>query len=671
MRPMPADRARVTVLLTLAGLVGAFLTWGAIAASRHAPNDNVYAPAQYAIAIVSLACAVFIGTRAPRHPIGWLLLATAAGSAATAAGTSILSNMTAPTWYVRPLLLAATAGWVLARGLLQGAVPFAYPDGIGSNPWRRVAWGSLLAVILVAAGAQALAFGTIDLGTFQPASWSARVADVLPWTFRALFVAAVLSNADLLRRVFRMPPPERRRHRAVAIAAVLLALPGIIDLAGVAGLHPPSADDLETLADLALPVLLVYGILRHQVLGFRVVVRRVAVYAMTAVILAAAYALAVVTVASIITDRTGLATILAVGVVAIAAYPVHGFVERLVRRVFYGDRDDPYRALSRLGERLATTPEGRDALEDVAASVQESLRLAHVAIDVTTDRGLDVTIAEIGAPDPDRTLAFPIAHGGVVVGRLRATPREGVRDLAPAEIDLLADLARATGPAARSVQLVTELRRSREQLVVAREEERRRLRRDLHDGLGPTLAGVALGLDAAARRLGDDAELAPLLHALGEDVQSTITNVRALVHGLRPPALDDLGLVPALRQFAANVRTRGSETAPEIAIEVPMPIPALPAAVEVAAYRIAVEGITNVVRHAAATKCTVVLDAETEFAITIDDDGTGIEAADRPGVGMASMRERAEELGGRVQVLPRPQRGTTVRAYLPLAFEAS
>jgi signal transduction histidine kinase len=219
-----------------------------------------------------------------------------------------------------------------------------------------------------------------------------------------------------------------------------------------------------------------------------------------------------------------------------------------------------------------------------------------------------------------------------------------------------------------------EVARSRGNLVRAREEERRRLRHDLHDGLGPTLASVAMGLDAAATRLRDDPELADLLRELDRALQDAIADIRRLVAGLRPPALDDLGLVPALREQAFDMASRSRRAdGAALAIEVSSApeLPSMAAAVEVAAYRIAVEGMTNVLRHSGASECTVRLASAVgpegdALEVVVEDDGRGIDDSATPGIGLESMRNRAEELGGRLRIGRRPGGGTVLAALLPL-----
>ena len=209
------------------------------------------------------------------------------------------------------------------------------------------------------------------------------------------------------------------------------------------------------------------------------------------------------------------------------------------------------------------------------------------------------------------------------------------------------------------------LARSRGRIVAAREEERRRLRRDLHDGLGPTLAAVGLKVDRAREQAASDAAgLGPLLDEIRGDIRSVISDVRRLARELRPPTLDSLGLVGAIGQQASAL---SGGSGPSIVVEVDEPLPVLPAAVEVVAYRIAVEAMTNAVRHAGATSCTVRLLVDRDgLVVEVSDDGVGIDPEAAAGVGLHSIDERAAEVGGEVDLDARPGGGTIVRARLPL-----
>jgi signal transduction histidine kinase len=260
----------------------------------------------------------------------------------------------------------------------------------------------------------------------------------------------------------------------------------------------------------------------------------------------------------------------------------------------------------------------------------------------------------------------PLTYRGETVGELCLAPRLGERALSRADLNVLQDLGRHAGVALHAVAVTRDLQKAREQVITAREEERRRLRRDLHDGLGPTLASQALTIDTAGLLMASDPEhAAALLRDAKAQSQLAVSEIRRLVYNLRPPALDDLGLVGALRE-AGHASSGGGLV---IKVEAPSSLPSLSAASEVAALRIVQEALTNVARHARAGHCLVRLTAEDMLIVQIEDDGVGLAEGRRAGIGLISMRERAEELGGSCIVGPAPGGGTRVLARLPLAKE--
>jgi len=262
---------------------------------------------------------------------------------------------------------------------------------------------------------------------------------------------------------------------------------------------------------------------------------------------------------------------------------------------------------------------------------------------------------------PRETRALPITYRGREVGRL-VLPARGLRTrLNRRDEELLGDLIRQAAVAARTTQLADALQDDRERLVLAREEERRRLRRDLHDGLGPSLGGAVFQLDSARLTVDRDPEAAAAqLQATETHLLGVMDDVRRLVSDLRPPALDTVGLVGALRQQGDLV------PGVDVRVEAPAELGELSAAAEVAAYRIAGEALTNVTRHAGARHCTIRLAVEGDcLLLEVADDGVGIAAEREAGVGLLSLRERADELGGRTEITCPSSGGTVVRAWLP------
>jgi signal transduction histidine kinase len=236
--------------------------------------------------------------------------------------------------------------------------------------------------------------------------------------------------------------------------------------------------------------------------------------------------------------------------------------------------------------------------------------------------------------------------------------------LSAAVARLLEAFARQAGVAAHGVRATQDLRRSRGRLVIAREEERRRLRRDLHDGLGPALAGITLGLETAAKAAArGDPYAKSLLGTLRQETAVCVEEVRRIVADLRPPALDGIGLATALRLHADRLSRATIQVSVEVADDAAEN--SLPAAVEVAAYRIALEAMTNAVHHSGGRSCIVTIVHRDGLRLSVIDDGCGAPGP-QPGVGLASMRDRAEELGGTCTVTFREGRGTSVEAVLPM-----
>jgi signal transduction histidine kinase len=381
---------------------------------------------------------------------------------------------------------------------------------------------------------------------------------------------------------------------------------------------------------------------------------------------------------------------LATGLVAILFEPLRRRLQRLANRLMYGERDDPYAVLTRLSIALETTPNPEDTLPALASQIGQALKIPYVEFRLEQN-GEKRLAAAYGSPQPD-LLSFPLAYQEEIIGSLRVARRARGEEFSPADQRLIENIARQTGAAAQSVRLHLQLLRSRAQIVSEREEERRRIRRDLHDELGPLMASQALMLAAARQKITTDpAGAEDLVEQVAQRSQETVKEIRRLVHGLRPPALDQLGLVEALRDFARNFTPdTGPGTGPDssasdpagngLAVEISAPpdgLPELPAAVEVNAYRIALEGISNAARHAQAGRCAVRFRVEAGSAqgvtpaglvVQIGDDGTGLPRLYREGVGLRSMRERAEEIGGRLTVESSQPGGTQITAWLPLSF---
>lgn len=325
-----------------------------------------------------------------------------------------------------------------------------------------------------------------------------------------------------------------------------------------------------------------------------------------------------------------------------------------MKRWVYGDRSDPSAALRRLSDRLQDTLDPAQVVATVTTSVAEALRVDHVAV-VLNPAAPTAPPTSSGRPGRGSVVSVSLAYQGEPWGDLVAEVPPG-RQLNAADRRLLDDLARHAGVVVNAVHLTPDLQRSRAELVTAQAEERRRLRRDLHDGPGPTLAAIVLKLNAVTVQAQiENPTAGQLVTELRTEARAAIAELRRLVDNLRSPALDEVGLVAVIRQQAASLsRPAGIGAAggsPLIVdVEGPAGTPVLPAALEVAAYRIATEAMTNVVRHSGAARCLVTLTMNGAVEVRVADDGTGLPVDVRPGVGWRSMRERAAELGGTCQI---------------------
>jgi len=411
------------------------------------------------------------------------------------------------------------------------------------------------------------------------------------------------------------------------------------------------------------------SISRYRLWDIDVIINRTLVYSLLTAMLVGIYVIVVGVIGTAIQGRSNLLiSILATGLVAVLVQPLRHHLHRAINRLMYGDRDDPYAVLSRLGKRLEAAYAPESVLSTIVETVAQTLKLPYVGISLNREGEFKME-AEFGNLR-NEPIDLPLIYQGEPVGELLLAPRAPGNYFTPGERQLLNDLARQAGIAAYAVRLTTDLQRSRQRLVAAREEERRRLRRDLHDGLGPNLASQGLKLAAAKQLLEKDpASAIPLLEQVMTQNQSTVEEVRRLVYGLRPPALDALGLVAAIRDQVA-----GLDRGPTLQIEITEPVECLPplsASVEVAAYRIVLEALTNVIRHAQAHHCAIRFSltqtgSKDFLQIEIQDDGIGLPPDRRAGVGLRSLRERAEELGGRLKV-ESDAGGTYIAATLPIS----
>ncbi len=561
------------------------------------------------------------------------------------------------TWFSAGLPLDVVLNAVFLPTLLIFALLF--PDGHFVPRWAR--W---LAVALILA----MVVANLPL----PAAGS-------PVAFVSFLVIVAILLAVLVIQIYRFRSvscwEQRQQMKWVCFGlivailgfALVQLLPNIFEPFPTApgSLYAAFANTADTIVFSAIPVCIAIAVSRYRLWDIDLVINRALLYAALTGCVIGPYIGIVVGLGALFQTHGNIAlSLLATAFVALLVQPLREYLQRGINRLMYGERDDPYGILSRLGGRLETTLDPGAILPTIVETVAEALKLPYVAIALEQDD--DVIVAAYGSPVEEQ-LRVPLIYQGNTVGQLIVSPRTGTRTLNPADLRVLNTLAHQAGIAAHAIQLTADLQRSRERLVITREEERRRLRRDLHDGLGPTLAGLFQRLDLAAALVPRDPNAAvSLLDDLKGQVKSTIADIRRLVYALRPPTLDECGLVWALREQASQYNGANGL---QISLQAPEPLPALPAAVEVAAYRIALEALTNVVRHAHAGACSIQLEVDGELRLEIIDDGIGLPEPCHTGVGVMSMRERAAELGGQCRIGPGHTGGTRVCIQIPISKE--
>jgi signal transduction histidine kinase len=575
-------------------------------------------------------------------------------------GVTVVTRASSSIWQLPSTLLNDLAFVVVSL------VFFLFPDGRFVPRWTR--W---IVVLLVIVGGLDVLFP--DVGVF--------------YSLLTLGSIVCLVVAQLYRywRISNQTQRQQTRWVVYSISVmvvfnILLASPLLLP-----AFSPPGsvyflfAQPLLMLTALLFPISIGIAILRYQLWDIDIIIHRTLVYSLLTFLVVGIYVLIVGGLGTVLQVQGNLVlSLLATGLIAVLFQPLRIFLQRRINRLLYGQRDEPYAVISRLGSRLEATLAPAAVLPTIVETVAQALKLPYVAILLNYDGELS-TVAEYGKPA--RTpLSLPLLNQGETIGQLVLAPRSPREALSAADTRLLNELARQIGLAAHAVRLTDDLQRSNEhlaaarvRLVTAREEERRRLRRDLHDGLGPTLAALTLKIGAARKLLIRDLDAADtLLLELNGDIETTTNDIRRLVSNLRPASLDELGLVGAIRERVAQstfIEDADHVKRLRILVEAPESLPQLPAAVEVAAYRIVQEALTNVVRHAHAYTCHIHLSLDEMLSLEVCDDGLGFAAEHHAGVGIRSMHERATELGGTCVVEIIPTGGMRILARLPVLKE--
>jgi two-component system NarL family sensor kinase len=632
---------------------------------RHYPVPHRLAgwwPMLLVVALL-LATSVTVVRARPRDPVaraalltsGIGILATAGAGFFPLAALDLVAGDQFWRWYAGELAFALLWGAVLHFAL-------AFPAVTRPRSHRVRVAGAYLGTLALYGVVWAVAFTAFD----EPIErLYAVAAPVLPTllVYPALIVA-ILVHKYTVERTRTLRWLIGSLVASTAAYGVACVVPVI-----VTG-RPLVPHEYQALPFVLVPVAMAAAVLRFRALNIEVAVSRSLVYGTLSVGAIGLYVALVSGLSLVFPPIDEIWQQAAVAAtIAVLLQPLRTKLQTLINKRLYGERDDPYRVVSALASRLENTPTASTMLPEIVEIVSAALRLPYLAIEIQA-RGRSELAASVGTPAGERH-RMPLTFHGERVGALVM----GHRELSRPDRIALAEVARHAGAAVYTARLTRDLRRSRDRLVSARELERRRILHELHDGVGPTLAAVALGLDVSRRTVGETTPTGELLGRLRDELQAAIVEIRRMAHGLRPPVLDRLGLIPAIREYAGALasRTAGTEDSLDgvrIVLEVPSTMPKLPAPVDVAAYRIICEALTNVTRHAAANSCAVRLWIDDDLHLEVVDDGVGLPVATIGGVGLSSMRERATELGGECLVEADHDGGTRVFATLPLPKEA-
>jgi signal transduction histidine kinase len=624
---------------------------------------------QEAIRLLALVASALVGgvvaSRQPTNRVGWfLLISTTCFAVAYLAEEYVTyGQRIAPGLLPLARAMAWPPQWLWAPGamLLLLFLPLYFPDGrLTSHRWRWVVRFALLFSVYISVAAAFQPGDGQELGFDNPLGvegppWLTQLHDaaILPLWLGFLLLAA----ASLVIRFHRAGIEQRQQIKLLAFAAS--AIPVWFIVSPLIWPRAPFLSHIvDTLALAGVPMAVGVAVLKYRLYDIDLIINRTLAYTVLTACVIGIYVLIVGYLGAVFNTRGNLGiSLVATGVVAVLFQPLRDRIQRGVNRLLYGERDDPYRVLTRLGQRLEATLMPETVLITIIETVKEALKLPYAAITMSEGENAET----LNGLTP---LRLPLVYQSERVGELLVAPRGPGERFSPPEVRLLEDLARQAGVAVHAVRLTAELKQARTQLVTMREEERRRIRRDLHDGLGPALATLALGADTARDLIRCQPDMAEqLLAEVVTQAQAAIVDIRRLVYGLRPPALDEMGLVGALQALLSQ--QAGGKLL--VHFEAPETVSPLSAAVEVATYRIVQEALTNVVRHADAQECTVRLSVEeAHLVVEVSDNGRGMLPHYRPGVGLHSMRERAEELGGTISIDSAPDIGTVIRAQLVL-----
>ena len=638
--PSRAGLPRAAAVIAATAWGTAVLAVALVVAARPELGEGVW----FFVVDVTVACvygtvSALILSRRP-HPVGWLLALAAVGGGVAALGFGYPALAAQ-----RPGLPGAdVVSWLQSTAWVPGtlALFLVVPWLVRDHPLGRATWG-------VAAGAVVVvAFLGVQLADMQTAFTVMLAVTV---------VLGLVAAAAVEHRHRRGPMAERNGLGWLALGAGMLALSFVPLLLPYDSLPLPiwTTPVLHLLSQAVYPAAILVAVLRSRMWGLQLAVSRTVLAGLVTAVLVAVY-VGVTVVATRLLPGEG-AGLVGAGVVAVAVQPTRLWLERRVHRLVYGAAASPDTVVRRLGSHLRLAETTDDLLRGLAADIGAAMRLESVTVSLP-DR--EPVVWGMPGAHPVRV---PLAHRGEPVGELTVT-LPGGESLGSRGEQTLNDLATVVATAAAVTRAASDVDDARARLSRARLEERRVIRREIHDGLGPSLAGLRLGLQGARNLMATDPPAAAaLLTTLQSELDQRVSDVRTLSHHLLPPVLDELGLAAALSELAARHAEDGVEVSLALGHD-----DSLDPQTAAAANAIVSEAVPNTLRHRGTQSARVTTGSTADgLRVTVVDHGQGMPEGARSGVGTRSMRERAEELGGSLEITTPASGGTVVDARLPHA----
>ena len=637
------------------------------------------------IVVPLYAVGVWLTWRLPTHPQPVRLLVSGTafvvnGAFGTLASQLQINSAWAPVFST--LSLEAQAIGSLAVALLIGS----YPDGFVERSWQRLvlrcSWVVLLGpplALLASPVVPASPWDTVDFAMPNPyaVSWLAWLAQPAAWLAVNSWWVAVVGVLVLCARFVAADGGGRARMRVLFIVVVV----GItLYAAGTVALAFGAPEDsalaiavisLGSLTAILLPGAIVYGVLRHRLFDLDLVVRKSVAYGVASLLIAAAYAVVAATPGLMLGNRIPVTLAVVITIAAALAFqPLRRRLESAVSRRLFGDRVQQYQLLADLGTTMEQTAELDELLPRLARAVRDGIGASWVRVRLCEADGswLDEPVGVVGEVTEDSAAGVDLVRAGEQVGRIDLGPKPG--GYAAADLELLTTVAAQATTAVANVRLATQLKEgldelstSRVRLIAAQDAERRRIERDLHDGIQQEVVALIAGLRLARNRLSRNQLTADQLTDLQDQAREMLRELRELAHGIHPPVLTDNGLVAALEsrltrfpipvEIIADDGLRGERFSEDV---------------EGAAYFVACESLTNVAKHAGTDGARVRLSRFYNLlCLAVEDSGRGFQPNGARSGGLANIRDRVEALHGQLTIESQVGAGTSIRAELPLA----